>query len=164
MSSFQICRASRAGLPLAESPPVSAIPKPILMGSAARATNTPAPASTTAPMTTEITTQLRTRCLQGCFIASILPLLAAPTGARRSYGRAKTAPVGAALSRRWATRAAIVYSPGGGGAPHGQTARPARHAHPRGQAGLRQDHGQARRCARPLRLADAPPRPRRAGG
>src|SRR3989442_673820 len=33
----------RAGLPLADRPPVSAMPSPILIGSAARATKTPAP-------------------------------------------------------------------------------------------------------------------------
>ena len=35
--------ASRAGLPLADSPPVGAMPKPIWIGSAAWATNAPAP-------------------------------------------------------------------------------------------------------------------------
>src|SRR2546421_160402 len=43
--------ARSAGLPLAESPPVSAMPKPILIGSAARAVNAPALASTSVTTT-----------------------------------------------------------------------------------------------------------------
>src|SRR5437667_425612 len=43
--------ARSAGLPLAESPPVSAMPKPILIGSAARAVNAPALASSSATTT-----------------------------------------------------------------------------------------------------------------
>src|SRR2546426_9286452 len=45
-SSFQIWMAISAGLPFADSPPVSAMPSPILIGSAARASNPPAPTST----------------------------------------------------------------------------------------------------------------------
>src|SRR4051812_25533575 len=37
MSSCQICIANRAGLPLTASPPVNAMPKPMRIGSAARA-------------------------------------------------------------------------------------------------------------------------------
>src|SRR2546428_3715165 len=52
-SSFQICMASSAGLPLAERPPVRAIPNPILIGSAARATGmSPTAATRTSVATT----------------------------------------------------------------------------------------------------------------
>ena len=98
MSSFQIWMASSAGLPLAESPPVRAMPKPILIGSAARATNAPALASTTSPMTVPIRTQVRIGCLQGCFIAP--SLLRVSRGSAPVGRRAKTAPVASTLSRR----------------------------------------------------------------
>src|SRR4029434_1700223 len=55
--------ASSAGLPLAESPPVRAIPKPILMGSAARATyvgpSAPTSSATTSPATVQPRIPLR---------------------------------------------------------------------------------------------------------
>src|ERR1700687_3731063 len=92
MSSFQICSASSAGLPWGESPPVSAMPKPILMGSAARATNAPAPASTTAPATSEMTIQTRTCGLLGSFIDPSLSVAHAPFGARRSLGAPRLRP------------------------------------------------------------------------
>src|SRR5688572_18434428 len=71
MSSFQICMASSAGLPLADSPPVRAMPKPILIGFCALAVNTPAPASTTVTVTAVITAQVNGR-LQSWLIASSL--------------------------------------------------------------------------------------------
>src|SRR5262245_52556259 len=63
MSSFQICSASNAGLPLADSPPVRAMPKPILIGSAPRATNIP-PLARTRVRTTAIRVRasFRLRC------------------------------------------------------------------------------------------------------
>src|SRR5215469_14359119 len=52
-SSFQIWMASSAGLPLAERPPVRAMPRPILIGSAARATGiSPTAATRTSVATT----------------------------------------------------------------------------------------------------------------
>src|SRR5882762_9608179 len=71
-SSFQICMASSAGLPLAESPPVSAMPKPILIGSAAWATNVPALATTNVPVRAPISAQLRSGRIQSWLIASSL--------------------------------------------------------------------------------------------
>src|SRR5439155_18584853 len=56
-SSFQIWMAISAGLPFAERPPVSAMPSPILIGSAARATNTSAPASASVPATAPTSAQ-----------------------------------------------------------------------------------------------------------
>src|SRR5919198_3520718 len=57
-SSFQIWMAISAGLPLAERPPVRAMPRPILMGSAARAVGAPSPASANVPMTAAIRTHV----------------------------------------------------------------------------------------------------------
>src|SRR5207249_2400649 len=85
-SSFQICTASSAGLPLAESPPVSAIPKPILIGSAPRARNTPPLASTSAPTVAPIRAQLRIPHVPYRFIGSLSPR--ASHGARSSLSEA----------------------------------------------------------------------------
>src|SRR5262245_25665836 len=53
--------AIRAGLPLADRPPVNAMPRPILMGSAARAVSGPRLASATAPTATPTTAHLGIR-------------------------------------------------------------------------------------------------------
>src|SRR5262245_1132309 len=87
MSSFQICSARSAGLPLAESPPVSAMPRPILIGSAARATNAPEPTRTSTKATTPITAQVRIDCLKGSIFIPVLSLCAPPVGGRQSVGR-----------------------------------------------------------------------------
>src|SRR6266478_7548111 len=91
-SSFQIWMARSAGLPLAESPPVSAMPKPILIGSAARAVNAPALASTSVTTTAPTRVQVIDR-LQDCFMPS-LPLCAPRVG-----GGPQTAPGVVGLSR-----------------------------------------------------------------
>ena len=75
-SSFQIWIASNAGLPFADKPPVSAMPRPILIGSAARATNTPAPVSPSVPATAPTSAQPRSLHIQGRFI-DVLSLSAA---------------------------------------------------------------------------------------
>src|SRR5262245_49877244 len=87
-SSFQICRARSAGLPLAERPPVRAMPKPILIGSAARARYVPALASTTAPSTNPMRAHLTIRGFRGCVIASSLPLRE-PRGRAGHFGGAR---------------------------------------------------------------------------
>src|SRR6266704_3029295 len=84
--------ARSAGLPLAESPPVSAMPKPILIGSAARAVNAPALASTSATTTAPTRVQVIDR-FQDCFMPS-LPLCAPRVG-----GGPQTAPGAVGLSR-----------------------------------------------------------------
>src|SRR5215471_17226160 len=84
MSSFQIWTARRAGLPFADSPPVRAMPKPILMGSAAWATKRSALARRT---TTDSAPMKPTRTIdrnQDCLIASSLS--ARSRGRRRSLG------------------------------------------------------------------------------
>ena len=85
--------ASRAGLPLAERPPVSAMPRPILIGSAARAVKAPAPASTTVAVMAAIRAQVSGR-LQSWLIASSL---SARGTARRTLGGGLKLPRGPRL-------------------------------------------------------------------
>src|SRR2546426_7351625 len=96
----QIWTASSAGLPLAESPPVSAMPKPILIGSAARAVGAPRPASTSAPMTPPVRAQRRIPC---GFIGLLLVVEA------YSGNAGKTQPG----NRHGARRAAALTAPDG---------------------------------------------------
>src|SRR5882672_4863027 len=91
-SSFQIWMARSAGLPLAESPPVSAMPKPILIGSAARAVKVPALASTSVTTTAPTRAQVIDR-LQDCFMPSL------PLCSPRAGGGPQTAPGAVGLSR-----------------------------------------------------------------
>src|SRR5437660_12262997 len=63
--------ARSAGLPLAESPPISALPKPILIGAAARAVNAPSLASSSATTTAPTRVQVIDR-FQDCFMPSSL--------------------------------------------------------------------------------------------
>src|SRR5262245_45983542 len=63
-SSFQICMASSAGLPLAESPPVRAMPSPILIGSAARATGLSPTAAMMTSMVTAAASRTRVRFME----------------------------------------------------------------------------------------------------
>src|SRR5262245_57379490 len=86
ISSFQICIASSAGLPLAESPPVSAMPRPILIGSAARARKAGALASANAAMMMTIRA-LVTSCRDGCFMLSSLSAPVRRGRAGRSAGQ-----------------------------------------------------------------------------
>src|SRR6267142_2326269 len=92
----------RAGLPLADRPPVSAMPSPILIGSAARATKTPAPASTTAPTTTHTsapTTSLPIRSVSigslffDVFISSLAVYPSRSYSATRVPGNANRPPL-----------------------------------------------------------------------
>src|SRR5204862_3237038 len=85
-SYVQYVTSNSAGLPLAESPPVSAMPKPILIGSAPRATNTPPLASTSAPTVAPIRAQLRIAHVPYRFIGSFS--LRASHGARPSLSEA----------------------------------------------------------------------------
>src|SRR5438132_6275623 len=88
--------ASSAGLPLAESPPVSAMPRPILIGSAARAVNAPAVASTS--VTTIAAAAI---VLQWTFIASSLSAPGVPGTVRgqNCAGRRNLSSGGLYLSR-----------------------------------------------------------------
>src|SRR5262249_35060369 len=118
---FQIWTASRAGLPLAESPPVRAMPKPILMGSAAWATNAPAPAKRTTVVSTAIRTARRIDRELLCLIATLslcAPARRAPLG---SGGQTAAAPV--ALSSAPAGMDSILPL-----TSHGHRARPMRGA------------------------------------